>query len=543
MPKKYVKPINRYSWYHAQDVIEEVIPDNTLPIGVASLPEGTLLYRDTSNEITVLSHNPANDNAHKPLGVLVNHSVVDEELANIAVRGTFGDVFLRQVGVIDKFEADGAETEFELSHALQTFEGKTTIHGVAFRENLHESVQMLVTDGTDTYELPNDITDITLIEQWVPDGNMGITGNVVETTPGVAPVKQVLRGTVGVVSAASADIEVTVTAAAMNDSPKDVTVTLAAGDSLSSVAGKVVAALKADADVNGFFDIEQGTLENTDKIFLTAKDAAGNDDTMDIAVTADVGTTNVVITGAIAVAGNAGTLQVNTLTVTGTVLRDGNLELTITSAGMDGSPYVIPIEVAEDDEQNDVGLALRTALDADEVVDAFFTVAGGTNTVTFTADEEAANDATFAVAIAHRPFDAGSWVAIAEGDDDNGWSFADDEITFVGTAIPRDGSDYTPAGGDEGETLRVTYEHDIDNWLWQLDGWSIEKGEHGETLLVFTEPPDISDTDEDENILIAYDDKPSATEIHMFEPAIVIRPVLETETEITYPFMEVGEEE
>lgn len=73
---------------------------------------------------------------------------------------------------------------------------------------------------------------------------------------------------------------VTVKAAGMTNSPKDVTVPLLLNDDANAIALAIRTALAADADVSEFFTVSG----ETDKVILTAKAAADNDSTMNIAI-------------------------------------------------------------------------------------------------------------------------------------------------------------------------------------------------------------------------------------------------------------------
>ncbi|MGD0152384.1 MAG: flagellar hook-associated protein FlgK [Thermacetogeniaceae bacterium] len=101
------------------------------------------------------------------------------------------------------------------------------------------------------------------------------------TTQGVASsTAQVETLTVGSGATASGTLKVVLTAAGMGNSPKTLSVAVAAGDSASAIAGKIQTALNSDSDIQGFFTVG-GT--NAD-VTLTAKTASANDDTMKLAV-------------------------------------------------------------------------------------------------------------------------------------------------------------------------------------------------------------------------------------------------------------------
>lgn len=79
----------------------------------------------------------------------------------------------------------------------------------------------------------------------------------------------------------SGNATVVVTAAAMPNSPKTISVAVTNGDSASTVAGKVRTALSIDADVKGFFSIGGSGAD----VVLTAKIARANDGTMNVSIT------------------------------------------------------------------------------------------------------------------------------------------------------------------------------------------------------------------------------------------------------------------
>ena len=126
----------------------------------------------------------------------------------------------------------------------------------------------------------------------------------------ISGTKQVMTATVTKPSGADGDVVVTVTAANMGVTPKDVTVTVADGDTEAQVATKLRAALAADTDVGGFFDITAAGAVVT----LTCKTHAANDPTMALKVKTDASETGVTITDAITVQGALATSC--TITVT-----------------------------------------------------------------------------------------------------------------------------------------------------------------------------------------------------------------------------------
>jgi len=137
------------------------------------------------------------------------------------------------------------------------------------------------------------------------------------TTAGVAAVKQqeniYVSGTIGTAGNAT----VVVTAAGMVNSPITLSVPVTSGDSSTVVATKVNAALAQNSDITDFFTISP---DNGRYVRLTAKTAADNDPTLNISIANDTCTGLTAIpTSSVDAAGNAGTKQVETLTVSGSV--------------------------------------------------------------------------------------------------------------------------------------------------------------------------------------------------------------------------------
>ena len=126
----------------------------------------------------------------------------------------------------------------------------------------------------------------------------------------IGGTKQVMTATVATPSVADGDVVVTVTAANMGGTPKDVTVTVANGDTVEAVATLLAAALADDDDVAAFFDITVAGAVVT----LTRKTHAANDPTMALAVKTDASSTGVTIDDAIAVEGALATSCTITLT-------------------------------------------------------------------------------------------------------------------------------------------------------------------------------------------------------------------------------------
>ena len=102
----------------------------------------------------------------------------------------------------------------------------------------------------------------------------------------------------------------------------------------------------------------------------------------------------------------AGTQQVETATAAGTVTLAGNATITVTAAGMTGSPKAISVAVALSDTPTLWAAKVRTALAADTAVSGLFTVSGATTAIVLTRKETSlglrlANDSTLNIAIAN----------------------------------------------------------------------------------------------------------------------------------------------
>ena len=103
----------------------------------------------------------------------------------------------------------------------------------------------------------------------------------------------------------------------MTGSPITLSVPVISGDSATVVASKVNVALAQNSDITDFFTI---SADNGRYVRLTAKTAADNDPTFNISI--DNGTCTgltAIPTSTVDYAGNAGTKQVETLTVAGSI--------------------------------------------------------------------------------------------------------------------------------------------------------------------------------------------------------------------------------
>jgi hypothetical protein len=97
--------------------------------------------------------------------------------------------------------------------------------------------------------------------------------------------------------------------------------------------------------------------------------------------------------------GADGTAQVETATAAGTITLAGNALVTVTSAGMTGSPISISVPVLLADTPTLWAAKVRTALRANSVINSKFVVSGSTTAIVLTARVKAANDATLNIAL------------------------------------------------------------------------------------------------------------------------------------------------
>lgn len=93
--------------------------------------------------------------------------------------------------------------------------------------------------------------------------------------------------------------------------------------------------------------------------------------------------------------------QVETATVVGTISTEGDATVTVTAAGVTGSPKAVTVAVALADDASAVAVKIKAALNADSAITDLFTVGGTAATVTLTAKTAAAHDSTLNIAIAN----------------------------------------------------------------------------------------------------------------------------------------------
>lgn len=96
-----------------------------------------------------------------------------------------------------------------------------------------------------------------------------------------------------------------------------------------------------------------------------------------------------------------GVQQVETATVAGTITTAGNATVTVTAAGLTGSPKAFTIPVSLGDTPTITALRIREALAADDALTALFAVSGSGANVMLTRVIAAANDSALNIAIAN----------------------------------------------------------------------------------------------------------------------------------------------
>jgi len=157
---------------------------------------------------------------------------------------------------------------------------------------------------------------------------------------------------------------------------------------------------------NVFNDVEIGVAQtqerftDADVIYSLRAVMAGSASTLTIAQDTGVCT---------ATAWVAGTAQVETATAAGTITASGNASVTITSAGMTGSPLTISVSVVLGDTASVWAGKVRTALAANATIAARFTIGGTTTAISLTRLSStvgglpirSANDATLNIALAN----------------------------------------------------------------------------------------------------------------------------------------------
>jgi hypothetical protein len=270
--------------------------------------------------------------------------------------------------------------------------------------------------------------DATLAIALVDDGDTGVTADAsADTTAGVAGVKQVETATaVGTITKAG-NATVTVTSALFEEN-EVISVAVALDDNAAAIGGKIRTALGANANVSANFTVSGADATAV----LTAKAEAANDTTLNIAI--DNGTCEGITTAASSAdttEGVAPVLQVETFTVLTAATKAGSLLITVTAAGMTGTPKAVTVPLTKlYNTTAKVAAAIRAALEADASISAFFTVGGTDAAITLTAKADAANDATMAIVLTN---DGSTSVTVSSSADTTAGVAPSVNVRLVGT--------------------------------------------------------------------------------------------------------------
>lgn len=93
-----------------------------------------------------------------------------------------------------------------------------------------------------------------------------------------------------------------------------------------------------------------------------------------------------------------GVAQVETAVIVGTISTAGNATLTVTGAGITGSPVTVSVALALNDTATLSAAKMATALNANAAVAAMYTASSNAANLIITAVKAAANDATLNIA-------------------------------------------------------------------------------------------------------------------------------------------------
>lgn len=193
---------------------------------------------------------------------------------------------------------------------------------------------------------------------------------------------QVETATVVATVSAGGNAAVVVTGAALENSPITFAVAVATSDDASAVAGKIRTALAANENIDDAYTVSGAT----DAVILTAKVKAANDTSLNIAVSTGTAT------GITTAASSANTTA-------GVAIGTGNATVTVTGAGITGSPLAVSVPVVAGDTAAAWALKVTTALQALSAITSLYTVTNSTADIIFTRTIPAANDATLNIAL------------------------------------------------------------------------------------------------------------------------------------------------
>ena len=94
----------------------------------------------------------------------------------------------------------------------------------------------------------------------------------------------------------------------------------------------------------------------------------------------------------------SGVRQVETAVIAGTITTAGNATVTVTGAGITGSPVAISVALALNDTATLAAAKMAVALNANAAVAALYVATSSTTDLILTAIKSAANDATLNIA-------------------------------------------------------------------------------------------------------------------------------------------------
>lgn len=151
---------------------------------------------------------------------------------------------------------------------------------------------------------------------------------------------------------------------------------------------------------------------------------------------------------------SAGKPQSEKFTVTGAPTTDGNCTVTVTAAGMTGSPKAVTVAILDADDAAGVATKIAAALNADTTVGAMFTATSNTADVIITKKVTAPFDTTLAMA-----FGAGTTGATASASVDNTEAVTIGDANLIGAATIE--NTCVKANGDHSDGYSLAIMHSV----------------------------------------------------------------------------------
>lgn len=235
-----------------------------------------------------------------------------------------------------------------------------------------------------TITRPNNTTAYTALDVIGQDAGTAQVETATASGTITAAVAQVETATAAGTITLAGNATVVVTGAALENSPKTFSVAVALNDTAADWAGKVRAALSADENIADAYTVGGASTA----ISLTAINAVANDATLNISI--DNGTCTGITTAA-----------TSANTTAGVASGAGNVLVTVTGAGITGSPLAVNVAVAAGDTAATWAGKVRSALGAVTAITDLYTVGGASASITLTRITPAANDATLNIALAN----------------------------------------------------------------------------------------------------------------------------------------------